>query len=255
MKTKDIIKDLEQEAMGRDSKIGVQSRRVWMQNLGLIGASSAILWACGDSSDDDATAEEKCAELTAEQKKADAQVLAVALGLEYEAIELYTGAAGITDIWKDTSHAFGPTFLAIAGQFLNHHKAHATALEGLLAKMSDTGVTAPAKPGAEVFDPYGGATAVTSLTGLAGLQTILQVAAERETNAANTYFAKSQMTGGFNDRTLADASGGLAYDEASHAGVLNAAALAIGVTTVIASNIAPAGGTKVSPFKDVRKVT
>lgn len=251
MSSKEIIKDIEKEASGKESSIGLQSRRIWMQNMGLISATGAILWACG-SKDDKATAGGCTETLTAEQDKADASIIAVALGLEYEAIALYEGAAGITAIWTATAHAFAPTFLAVAAEFLSHHKAHAASLEAALAGYTSTGVTAPAKPGSEVFNPYGGAAAVTALTGLVGLQTILQVAAEREINAANTYFAKSQATGGFNKRALADVSGGLAYDESAHAGVLNAAALAIGVTGITAANIAPAGSTKASPFASIR---
>lgn len=253
MNIRNLMKNIEAEAQGKTSEIGLQSRRVWMQNMGLVTATGAVLWACGD---DDNKATASCnTELTLDQKKTDAEIVKVALALEYEAIELYKGAAGISAIWTEAAHAFAPTFLAVAGEFLKHHQAHAKSLEGVLTALADTGVTAPAKPGAEVFDPYGGAAAVTALTGLEGLKVILQVAAERELNAANIYFAKSQAKGGFNSRELADASGGLAFDETMHAGVLNAAALAIGVTGITAANIAPAGSNKASPFSSVRSAT
>ena len=51
MNNKEIIKDIVKEAEGRESIIGQQSRRVWLQNLGLITASATVLWACGDSDD------------------------------------------------------------------------------------------------------------------------------------------------------------------------------------------------------------
>ena len=191
--------------------------------------------------------------LTAAQIEADAEVLAVALGLEYEAIALYEGAAGIDAIWSATgAHPNAPTFLAVAGEFMAHHKLHATDLEDALKSIGHEDKI-PAKPGDEIFVPYGGKDAVQALTGLDGLKTILQVAAERETNAGNVYFAKSQLAGGFNSRALADVSGGLAFDEIAHAGVLNAAALSIGVTAVTAANIAPYGAPKATPFTDIRK--
>src|SRR5262245_3450046 len=92
---------------GRETELERQSRRVWLQNFGTIAASSAVLWACGNEGEDKAKASKRG--MTAEgesgdaadpmaEAKADAEIVKVAMGLEQEAIALYTAAAGL-DIW------------------------------------------------------------------------------------------------------------------------------------------------------------
>jgi rubrerythrin len=205
---------------GKESKVEKLSRRVWAQNLALISASSAVAWACGSSSDDKAVA---AVPYSAEDQKADADTMNVALALENEAIAIYTAAAGLP-VWDTAASALAPTFLEVAKVFLGHHTAHKAALEAQINEIKAvTGVEpAAAKTSAEYLAPY---PTIATLSGASGLLTVLQVAAEREMNAANAYFTVIKS---FKNVDLMQTLGGLSADESGHYGVLNAAALAHG---------------------------
>src|SRR4051794_5975266 len=88
---------------GRETEYERQSRRVWLQNFSAIAASGAVLWACGNEGEDKAKAKPKSMSMGAGDGaldyKGDADIVKVAMGLEYEAIALYTAAAGL-DIWR-----------------------------------------------------------------------------------------------------------------------------------------------------------
>jgi rubrerythrin len=114
-----------------------------------------------------------------------------------------------------------PTFLEVAKTFLAHHTAHKNALIAQIeAIKAETNVAPVESKGDAYLTPYPG---IASLAGASGLLTVLQVAAEREMNAANAYYG---VIPAFNNRDLMQTLGGLSADEAAHYGVLNAAALA-----------------------------
>ncbi len=214
-----INRVLDQVLEGKESNVEKMSRRVWTKNFAAVSATSAVLWACGGKDDDKAVAG---SEYTTEMKKKDAETMNVALNLEHEAIALYTAAAGLA-VWGTDASALAPTFLEVAKTFLAHHTAHKDALIAQIdAIKADTGISAVASKGDEYLTPYPG---IATLTGPTGLLTVLQVAAEREMNAANAYYS---VIPAFNNRDLMQTLGGLSADEAAHYGVLNAAALAHG---------------------------
>ncbi len=205
-------------ANGKETSVQAHSRRVWLQNFAAISASGAVLWACG-SNDDKATGTADCTTLSVDDKKADVALLNTALGLEYEAISIYTQAAGVAAVWTAAANALAPTFLEIAKVFLTHHQSHAATLKGAIESMqADTSVApAAADTDANYIAHYPG---IGGLTGAAGLLVVLQAAAEREMNAANVY---ASVIATFKSRDLAAVSGGHSADEAAHYGVLNAA--------------------------------
>lgn len=203
---------------GKESHVEKLSRRVWAQNFALISASSAVAWACGGSSGDKAVA---AAPYSAADQKSDADTMNIALGLENEAIAIYTAAAGLP-VWDSAASALAPTFLEVAKVFLGHHTAHKAALETQInALKTVTGVEpVAAKTATEYLSPY---PTIGSLSGAEGLLVVLQVAAEREMNAANAYFSVIKS---FKNVDLMQTLGGLSADESGHYGVLNAAAFA-----------------------------
>ncbi|RYZ51329.1 MAG: hypothetical protein EOP07_21495 [Proteobacteria bacterium] len=211
----------DQVLAGKETKVEDASRRVWIQNFGLISASAAVAWACGSSSDNKAVA--ASATLTRDELIADANAYNAALALEHEAIAIYSAAAGLGDaIWSAGVSALAPSLLAVATEFLGHHTAHRNAIIGKInAIKPSTGVSAVEAIGGSTYtDHYPG---IAGLNGASGLLTVLQVAAEREMNAANAYHG---ILLSFNDRTSIQFMGGTSADEAAHYGVLNAAAFA-----------------------------
>jgi hypothetical protein len=222
---------LDKVAAGKETSFERQSRRVWLQNFALASATGAVMWACGND-DDDANA--GCStELSKDDKIADAKILNVALDLEYEAIGLYTAAAGLP-VWTAAVNALAPSLLAVAKEFLAHHTAHAatlkSAIDGLQAV---TGVAATtAKTEADYLKWYD----LTGIGANAGsLVAVLQLAAEREMNAANVYHS---VVGSFKDKTYIPIDAGLAVEEAAHYGVLNAAAFALNALTDNSATVA-----------------
>ena len=217
---------------GKETAPEAASRRVWLQNFGLMSASAAVMWACGDSGGNNAVAQ---APLTQAQLIADAGTYNVALGLEHEAIAIYTAAAGL-DVWDASITPLAPAFLEIALAFVAHHTSHRDAIIAKINENKASTLIEPvsAKTTAEYLTPYPG---IASLSGASGLLAVLQVAAEREANAANAYF--SVLTS-FNDSAAIPVLGGLSADEAAHYGVLNAAAFAFGALSNQASGITAA---------------
>jgi hypothetical protein len=106
----------------KDTPEMMLSRRAWLKNAALFGASGALLMACGND-------EKKVyvtASYSADDAKTDAGYLNAALALEHEAISIYTQAAGLTSVWAGNSGSVpNSTLLAIAAGFLDHHKATA----------------------------------------------------------------------------------------------------------------------------------
>jgi rubrerythrin len=209
---------------GKEPEVALHSRRVWLQNFAAVTATSAVVWSCGKSDDDKATA--GTGDYSAADKKSDATTMNVALGLEHEAIALYTAAAGLP-VWGTDVNALAPTFLDVAKEFLKHHTAHR---EALIAQINlikaDSGVDpVAAKDATEYLKPY---PTIASQTGLEGLITVLQVAAEREMYAANAYYS---VIATFKNMKLMQTLGGLSSDESGHFGVLNAAAFAVAALT------------------------
>ncbi len=202
---------------GKETEVEKLSRRVWAQNFAFISASTAVSWACGSSGGSKAVA----ASYSTEDQISDANTMNVALALEYEAIALYTAAAGL-DVWSTSSSALAPSFLEVAKAFLGHHTSHKNALITQIDALKSTTAIEPvsAKTSSEYLTPYPG---IASLSGADGLLTVLQVAAEREMNAANAYFS---VISSFKNTDLMQTLGGLSADEAGHYGVLNAAAFA-----------------------------
>src|SRR5688500_18805272 len=101
---------------GKERQAADLSRRVWVQNLGVVSATGAVRWACGGGDDDKASADGPT-----EDPAADAAIVKVALDLEDEAIALYTAAAGLP-IWTAATDpaqkALDQAVLAIAASFL-----------------------------------------------------------------------------------------------------------------------------------------
>ncbi|RZA27375.1 MAG: hypothetical protein EOP10_00320 [Proteobacteria bacterium] len=220
---------------GRETPVETHSRRIWLQNFGLISASAAVAWACGGDDDDNKAIAQTS--LTPAQQAADAAVYNVALGLEHEAIALYSAAAGLS-IWDSTISPLAPAFKEIALSFVAHHTAHRTAITAAINASKAVHAVEPvaAKTTAEYLAPYPNLAAAT---GAAGLLRVLQLAAEREMNAANTYHS---VLLSFNDKDAVQTLGGLSSDESAHYGVLNAAAFAFGAlssqsTDITAANI------------------
>lgn len=210
---------------GKETSVEAASRRVWLQNFGLITASAAVAWACGSNSDNKAVA---ATALTPAQMIADANSYNAALALEHEAIAIYTAAAGLGDaIWSSSVSALAPSLLAVAVEFVGHHTAHRDSIiTRINATKASTGVTpVEAIAGSSYTDHYPG---IAGLSGTTGLLAVLQVAAEREMNAANAYHG---ILASFNDRDAIQFMGGTSADEAAHYGVLNAAAFAFAFLT------------------------
>jgi rubrerythrin len=213
-----ISRILDQVLDGKETNVEKMSRRVWTKNFAAVSATSAVLWACGGKDDDKAVAAN---EYTLEMKIKDATTINIAIDLEHEAIALYTAAADITGVWAESASLLAPTFLDVAKEFLAHHTVHLGALKTQIEKLEpETGIAAAASKGDEYLAAY---PDIAALTGASGLLTVLQVAAEREMNAANAYYG---VIAAFNNRDLMQTLGGLSADEAAHYGVLNAAAFA-----------------------------
>ncbi len=208
---------------GKDTEVEKLSRRVWAQNFAFISASAAVGWACGSSGGSKAVAGST---YSTEDQISDANTMNVALALEYEAIALYTAAATL-DVWSTSASALAPSFLEVAKIFLGHHTVHKEALITQINELKSTTAIEPvsAKTSSEYLSPYPG---IATLSGADGLLTVLQVAAEREMNAANAYHS---VIASFKNTDLMQTLGGLSADEAAHYGVLNAAAFAHGFLT------------------------
>ncbi len=199
----------------RETEFERLSRRVWLQNAGLITAASSVVWACG-SDDDKAGADEKPT-TAAENPVADGDLINIALGLEHEAIALYTAASKLT-IWT-TKEAV----LAIAGSFLDHHKAHRDTLVGALTDLRAKDAKVAAAAAASSDDTYVDA-AVKAGAKLDSVKGVLRLASQKEAAAAKAYISVIKQ---FTSKALAEYSGLHAGDEAAHYGALRAALFVI----------------------------
>ncbi len=201
---------------GREPDVAAHSRRLWLKNFAAVSATSAVLWSCGKSDSDEAVAG---TELSVDDKKSDAATMNVALDLEHEAIALYTAAAGLP-VWDAAASPLAPAFLATAKEFLKHHTSHRDAL---IAQINELKAVTAVEPVASKTDYLSHYPGIAGLTGAEGLLVVLQVAAEREMNAANAYYS---VMATFKNAKLMQTLGGLSSDESAHFGVLNAAAFA-----------------------------
>jgi|GEM_PF-4749378 len=192
---KDIDKDRTPEA-------AQPARREMLSRLGMIATTGAVFYACGKD-DDDVVADE----LTdAQKKEADAKTLNAALGLEQEAVAVYTAAAGL-NIWTGGA---APTYKDIAVTFAGHHAVHAATLSAKIKELGGMPVTT--KTAAEYFK-------ISPLTGTT-LIPVLQYALKKELGAAQAYAA---LAGSFKDPMLAAIFAAHAADEAAHYATFRAA--------------------------------
>ncbi len=195
-----------------------QSRRIWVQNLGLISASGAVMWACGAK--DDGKAETGTA-APKDDPVADGTTLNGALALEHEAISLYTQASKL-DVWtKDAT--YGQALLTIAASFLDHHKDHLKVLQGAMAALKVKDPKVADAVTAQSDDTYLQA-AVKAGFKLDSTTTVLQLAAAKEAGAAKAYAGAIKS---LTDVNYAYQSGLHSGDEAAHFGALRAALFAL----------------------------
>lgn len=127
----------------------------------------------------------------------DVDILNIALGLEHEAIAAYSIGAG--------SGLLSPDVLKVAVLFQGHHKGHRDALMGAIEKMG--GKPVAAMTDAEYATKLDVANTVKSATD------VLRLAQKLEKGAANAYLG---VIPSFSSKDLAQISGRLAADEASH---------------------------------------
>ena len=228
--SKIIDKLANQIARDEPTEFDRQSRRLWLQNLGLVSATGAVMWACGSSKKDDATAS-----TSTENPKADAGVIKTAMELENEAINLYTAAAGLSIWTSDTDKAVK----SIAVAFAAHHTAHfatlKTVLDASIAKDASITAFTPAQA-----DATGYVTAATTAgADLSSVKGVLRLAAGKEAYAAQIYLAQVNV---FTTAALRTATAEHGGDEAGHYGVLRAALFALYGDTVLIAD-----GSKVIP--------
>jgi hypothetical protein len=225
---------------GREIEMLKSNRRLWLQNMAAVAGTGALMWACGKD-DDDADAVTATA-----NPKVDGDYLNVALGLEHEAIGIYTVAAGLDPFTKVDSYA---ALLGIAASFLDHHKAHRDALIAALKDLKTQDATVADPVASKTSDEYiaglktsYGDTIVALLSGAstdgykAGVTNILRVAADKEMAASKAYLSLvSKFTSKLTDGSLlSDVDGALAVEEAAHYGVLRAGLFAVlGDTTSV----------------------
>lgn len=202
----------------RDVEAARLTRRIWVQNLGLVSASSAVLWACGTAKDDGKA--EVGTGVSTEDPVADGNVLNSAIALEHEAISLYTQAAKLP-VWAADAK-YGQALLTIAGSFLEHHKQHLDVLQRAIkalkeknAKVTDA---ATAKADAEYLADAQKDFKLDTVT------SVLQLAAKKEATAAKAYAGAIQS---LTIRAYAYQSGLHSGDEAAHYGTLRAALFAL----------------------------
>jgi rubrerythrin len=208
---------------GKDSPLIVDSRREYLSRMGIIGATGALFYACGKS-DGGSNASTSCQaeldKLKADSEKAlkdvsaansleDVKLLNAALGLELEAIEVYTAAAGLS-IWTGGN---APTYLKVAGAFLGHHQIHAAEL---IAKVKALGGTPVVKKTAAEYFAADGITDPSTLT----LVPVLQYALVKELGASQAYAA---LAGTMKDPVNAGIFARLAADESAHYAIFRAA--------------------------------
>ncbi len=116
------------------------SRRSFLQRASVVAAGAALAAAatgvgvagCDEKAKDTTAAgggggggKDACGP-TAEDKKADAELITGAILLEEEAVKVYTAAAGLPFIASDA------VVLTTAGRFMEHHKDHSKKLQALL---------------------------------------------------------------------------------------------------------------------------
>ncbi len=134
-------------------------------------------------------------------KKADVDILNVALGLEHEAIDAYQIGA--------ESGLLQKAVLDVAVLFQGHHKAHRDALIGAIRQMGGTALSP--KTRAE----YAAGLDVASIKGQGD---ILRLAQRLERGAANAYLG---VIPAFTDKNLAQVAAKLASDETAHWALLS----------------------------------
>jgi rubrerythrin len=191
-----------------------------LKRFGALGATGALFYACGSSSKNSAGAAANCDAAIADAKKVteaadkvnDVGLLNAALNLEFEAIQVYTAAAGLP-IWTAASDASAPAYLAIAGAFLAHHGSHAGELAKVIKDLGGTPITT--KTATEYFTANG--IADPSALGLAD---VLKFALKKELGAAQAYAA---LSANMKFVPCAALFARLASDESAHYAIFRAA--------------------------------
>ncbi len=205
---------------------GIMTRRIWMQNLALVSTTGAVMWACGSSKKDDAKAT-----TATDDPVADGALLNIALGLEHEAISIYTQAAGL-EIMKA---AGAKAVLDTAVTFVGHHTEHRNALQAKIAAMKAANDKVAAAVAAKTDAEYLPAATAATLT---SVKEVVRVAALKESAAAQAYLG---IISKFTSAELAQTSGMLGGDEAAHYGVLRAVLFALlSDANVTAANVVAA---------------
>lgn len=200
----------------KDTPEMMQSRRAWLKNVALFGASGALLMACGKE-------EKKVyvnASYSADDAKTDVGYLNAALALEHEAISIYTQAAALTGSqWTGNipnTSVPNSTLKDIAVGFKDHHVAHRDALIATINEMKTTHSTGIDPVTAKTDAEYLPSAVVATLTTAAK---VYQAAAAKELGAAQAY---NGLIKSFKDPNLAATSGFLGGDEAAHYAAIRA---------------------------------
>ena len=166
------------------------SRRVFMGRTGMLSAVAVALLAGKDV----------LAQGMSGDMSKDVNILNVALGLEYEAINAYQLGAGSGLLQKPV--------LDIAVQFQGHHKAHRDALIATIQKMGGMPVAE------KKLEDYAKALKADTLRNQGD---VLDLAARLELGAINAYLG---VIPAFGSKDLAKVAGRLAADETMHYTVL-----------------------------------
>lgn len=203
------------------------SRRQILKQLGQISAGGILLAACGDANVPMANSNQMPS--TSTDKVNDGALLNAALGLEHEAIALYTAAATLPFMQVAGVKAI----LDIAVTFKSHHEAHRDGLVSVInsLRQQDARVAAPVQ--SRSINDY----VAPVVSKLVDVPSVLRLASLKEEEAAKAYLG---LIDSFSDKKLAETSGLLGGDESAHYGVLRAALFALfGDTAITAQTVIP----------------
>lgn len=171
--------------------------------LGLAGTAALSVAAIGILGDAPALAQTKSRRAGIAARQGDIDILNVALGLEWEAIEAYQIGA--------ESNLLQKPVLDLALTFQGHHKGHADALAGAVKQL-----------GGAPVEPKTRAEYMTSLN-IAAIKDqadILRLAQLHERGAANAYIGVIPSLG---DSALHQVCAKIAADEAAHWSIISQA--------------------------------
>lgn len=184
-------------------------RREFLRRAGLLGVgmSTGVLAACAQSGMAMSAADSGMSDA---ERMTDVQLLNTALGLEYQAIAAYQVGA--------LSGLLKPATKQVAMEFQSQHKAHASALNGLVQENggSPVGEKAPLSSSAgDLAEAYG-----IPAGKIHSEADVLHYAAGLEEGAAKAYLGTVAK---FHSRDLAHAAASIEGDETMHWAVLRQA--------------------------------